>query len=364
MINSTKRDFETLKDYNRFEPNLRQSLVKEVLPEHFTDAYPNLIAFLEGYYEFLDSDANFGGAVNELLTIRDIEDTNLSRLNFIFGEVALGVGAGQFTFPREAIKNFGNFFRIKGSLYSGQGFFRAFFDTEVDISYPKEKLFTIGNSEIGTEYDQRIQDGKQWQVFSILIKSPLSFTVWEELWRRFVHPTGFYLAGEVVLEGSDKITMTTDESIPDPFKNIFFIIDSAEAVVPPPPAAQGEVSHVNDYLQGASFQPKYHMNVPQYRTNPYRLIGHWSDSNMSAKVGSKVYPTIQDIMGEYKNLKEWADWGVRFDNAIDSNAVGITMDNSVLTYDHRKFSTYAPDNQQYVNPGYVDVDYLVDDIAY
>lgn len=356
--------YETLKHFERIDVNFRRSVIDEVLPEYFREDYPNLISFLEGYYEYLDSDQSFQGVINELITVRDAEDADLSRMDLLFHSLALGVSQGRFKFPREAIKNFGNFFRVKGSLYSGQGFFRAFFDTEVDISYPKEKLFTIGNSEIGTEYDQRIQDGKQWQVFSILIKSPLSFAVWEELWRRFVHPTGFYLAGEVVLEGSDKITMTTDESIPDPFKNIFFIIDSAEAVVPPPPAAQGEVSHVNDYLQGALFQPKYHMNVPQYRTNPYRLIGHWSDSNMSAKVGSKVYPTIQDIMGEYKNLKEWADWGVRFDNAIDSNAVGITMDNSYETYDHRKFSTYEPDNQQYVNPGYVDVDYLVDDIAY
>ena len=59
--------FETQKDYFRFAPNFKTSLVKQVLPEHFAEDYPAHISFLEGYYEFLDSDDNFGGAINELL---------------------------------------------------------------------------------------------------------------------------------------------------------------------------------------------------------------------------------------------------------------------------------------------------------
>ena len=47
---------ETLKDYNRLAINFRKSLVQEVLPEYFQSSYPALIDFLEGYYEYLDSD--------------------------------------------------------------------------------------------------------------------------------------------------------------------------------------------------------------------------------------------------------------------------------------------------------------------
>lgn len=358
--------YETLKHFDRLDVNFRRSIVDEVLPEYYREDYPNLISFLDGYYEYLDSDQSFQGIIDELGTVRDTEDADLKRLDELFHTLALGVSQGQFKFPREAVKNFGNFFRVKGSLYSGEGFFRAFFDTQVEILYPKDKLFNVGSSNIGPEYDQRLQDGKKFQVFSILIKSPLSFAYWEELWRRFVHPTGFYLSGEVVLEGVDTIKMTTDESLPDPFKNIFFIADSAEATGPfVTPQAQGEVSHLNNYVtRKSNFNSKYHINQPQYRTNPYRLIGHWSDSNMSAPVGSKVYPTINDLIGIYKDLEEWADWGIRLDNAIDSNSTAITFDNKYETYDHRRYQTYAPDNAQYVEPNYVDVGYLVDDKTY
>ena len=111
--------FETQKDYFRLAPNFKTSLVKQVLPEHFAEDYPALVSFLEGYYEFLDSDDNFGGAINELLTIRDVQDATLKNLDFVFDEIALGISSGQFLFPREALLNFGNFFRACciGNLY-------------------------------------------------------------------------------------------------------------------------------------------------------------------------------------------------------------------------------------------------------
>ena len=55
---------ETLKDFNRLSLNYRKSLVQEVLPEYFQTDYPDLITFLEGYYEYLDSDEQWGGIIN------------------------------------------------------------------------------------------------------------------------------------------------------------------------------------------------------------------------------------------------------------------------------------------------------------
>ena len=113
--------YETLKHFERIDVNFRRSVIDEVLPEYFREDYPNLISFLEGYYEYLDSDQSFQGVINELITVRDAEDAELSRMDLLFHSLALGVSQGRFKFPREAIKNFGNFFRVKGSLYSGQG---------------------------------------------------------------------------------------------------------------------------------------------------------------------------------------------------------------------------------------------------
>lgn len=207
---------ETLKDFNRLPINFKKSLVQEVLPEYFQTDYPNLISFLEGYYDYLDSDLQWGGIIHELNTIRDFEDTSLARLEFLFDEVGLGISGGQFTFPREAIRNFGNFFRVKGSEYSGYGFWRGFFQEEnVEIKYPKEDLFRVGVSTTGVEDSWIIQDGKIYQIFSLLIRSPLPIKDWEQLWRKYVHPSGYHLAAEVVLIGIDEMTYSTAEAIYD-----------------------------------------------------------------------------------------------------------------------------------------------------
>ena len=154
-------NFETLKDYNRVPVNLRKSQVEEVLPEYFVEDYPNLVTFLEGYYDYLDSDRQWGGITQELTTVRDYEDTTLKRLDLLLEEVGLGISQGRFTQPREVVKNFGNFFRVKGSEYSGYGFWRAFFDIEdVEITYPKERLLRVGQSTIGVEDSWIIQDGR------------------------------------------------------------------------------------------------------------------------------------------------------------------------------------------------------------
>ena len=101
MANSPNNS-ETLRDYNRLPVNLRKSYIKEVLPEYFQEEYPNIIQFLEGYYEYLDSDGQWGGIINEISAVRDFEDTELERLDFLLDEVGLGVGAGQFTFPKRS----------------------------------------------------------------------------------------------------------------------------------------------------------------------------------------------------------------------------------------------------------------------
>jgi len=346
---------ETLKDYNTLKPNMRKSIVQEALPEHYREDYPNLVEFLEGYYDFLDSDQSFGGIINELQTVRDVEDTKLSELDYIFGELALGVSNDQFKIPREAIRNFGNFFRVKGSLFSGEGFFRGFFDEDVEISYPKKKIFTIGGPQIGPNHGYVTQNAARFQVFSLFIKSPLSISAWEELWRKFVHPSGFYLSAEVLLEGTDGITIKTDESVPDPFKNIFFVADIASITR----SAEGEVSHLNDYWANSYLSPGGHINEPQYRTNPYRLIGYWADSDQAAGVGSRLYASINDVITEYKDLKEWADWGITYDNTLDSNATAITFDNTYERYDMRNFQTYRSDQGQFVAPGYIKQGYIL-----
>jgi hypothetical protein len=63
----------------------------------------------------------------------------------------------------------------------------------------------------------------------------------------------------------------------------------------------------------------------------------------------------------YKDLKEWADYGITFDN-LDSNGVGIRFDNAFETFDMREYKTFAAD---YVSPqNYVAIGYLTSNKPY
>jgi hypothetical protein len=345
---------ETLRDYNRLGVNFRKSSIQEVLPEYYQTEYPNIITFLEGYYDNLDFDEMPGGIINELQTIRDFEDTDLEKLDLLFNELALGISSDKVQMPREAIRNFGNFFRVKGTIFSAEGFFRAFFNENVEVVYPKDRLFTIGSSTIGTDDGYITQDGAINQIFSVLIKSPISFAFWEELYRKFVHPSGFYLSGKVVLEGiPEPIQITIDESVPDPFKNIKFVTETA---ILDNQIGAGEASHLNNHWIGSYVSGSGHINIPQFRTNPYRLLEHFTDSAVAASVGNRIYTSLANLGSAYKNLKELTDYGIHWSSAFDSNGTGLTFDNTYEKLDQAEFETYAsyvsgPGN--YVASGYI-----------
>ena len=330
--------FETQRDYLRLEPNFRKSLVQEALPEYFQESYPNLVAFLEGYYEWLDSDENVGGAINELRTVRDLQDTTLQRLDFVFDELALGISYSQFTFPREALRNFGNFFRVKGSLYSSEGFFRAFFNEDIEVIYPKKRLLRVGLNPIGPESAYVMTDGRLYQIFSVLIKSPITLSTWEQLYRRFVHPTGFYLGAQTVIEGQGQITIGTAESIYDPFSNRTKVYGNATVVFGQPEADTSIL--IPDDTGNPDIAPQ--------RMDPNRTINYYGASH-----------PISYFETWYSNLDEWGGYakaGITMDDSANATGSVVSFDNTYSTMDARQFTGYT---NPYMVSGYVQSGYVV-----
>lgn len=334
---------ETLKDYNRLAINFRKSLVQEVLPEYFQSSYPALIDFLEGYYEYLDSDDQWGGSLQELITIRDFEDTTLKRLDFVLGEVGLSVSSGRFTFPREVLRNFGNFFRVKGSEYSAHGFFRAFFnDNDIEIKYPKDELFRIGQSKIGSDDAFIIQDGKIYQIFSILIKSGKPISEWESLWRKYVHPSGFHLAAEVLIIGKDNVIISTAESIYDPGANITRVWSD---VAYPYGRHQGEVTGL--YPDNA-LDPQTPIGLGSYVFPGYAANGMFvvEDDEDKARERLSVYKTpdayginitINTLTANYNTIDEWAGFHIKTGN----NFVNYANSSRLTTFDQAYHVQYT-----------------------
>lgn len=186
------------KETNRRELSLYDRRIEEVLPDHFVQDYPQFITFLKKYYEWIESEESPAELVDHLFETKDIVETDLSLLSFLEDELLLGESYFQgFADKRGAAQIASNLYRSKGSKLAIQQFFRSFFGEDPDVEYTKDKIFVLNNSEIGPLSNRFLTDNKLYQTFAILIKIGIPITVWREVYKLFVHPAGFYLAGQI-----------------------------------------------------------------------------------------------------------------------------------------------------------------------
>jgi len=193
-----------LEDKDRRALDFHRSQVRENLPEYFMEDYPTFVKFLEAYYDFMDSDgaSSFDTEIGNLNSIRDISETPTKYLDQVIAELGSSIKNGDlFVDPRFSARRFGDFYRTKGSERAIQEFFRAFFQSEVEIEYPKGNIFIVGEDRIGAESLRYIQDYRKYQLYSILLKVGLGVRTYRELYKKFVHPAGFYFEGEVSVVG-------------------------------------------------------------------------------------------------------------------------------------------------------------------
>ena len=197
----------------RANVKLHNSQVSELLPDFFDSEYPLLVKFLERYYDYTkeDDSISYEAKIKELFDLRDITTTELDALDYLLREI--GDGVDHTIFPEDireersrlSARLLANFYRTKGTQNSAEQFFKMFFNEDVEVSYPKENIFylndRIGNSLIGPESIKFITDNRRYQIFSVLLKTGLSSADYDSLYKKYVHPAGFYLASEVATKG-------------------------------------------------------------------------------------------------------------------------------------------------------------------
>tara|TARA_B100000214_G_scaffold279175_1_gene208962 strand:- start:12159 stop:13130 length:972 start_codon:yes stop_codon:yes gene_type:complete len=228
--------------HNRRNKNFLNRKVSEALPEHFTSDYSKFITFLEKYYQQLDSDAStsFGNEIRQLFSLRDAGSTN--RINNLISDVGSGIPNGDnFTDARYAARRLAELQRNKGTKFAIEEFFRLFFQDKITVEYGKDNLFIVGAGDsnvpaslIGPDSLKVLQNGKLYQVFSILIKTALSSNTWEELYKKFIHPAGFYFQGLVTSDAEATVASSARGFYDDFDSGVIPIISSASLTAQAP----------------------------------------------------------------------------------------------------------------------------------
>ena len=127
------------------------SIVASQLPEFVREDYPNFIAFLEAYYEFLEANTT-----SDFKSVRDLDDTLDSFLTYFKSELATNIPYTKVN-ERFLIENIKDQYLAKGSEASFKLLFRILFDKEITLSYPGRQML-------------RASDGKWNQDVSVFAK--------------------------------------------------------------------------------------------------------------------------------------------------------------------------------------------------
>lgn len=308
------------KSKRRFK-SFQNRKVREALPEFYTSEFPTLVTFLEKYYNFIDSADGthaFGSNAQQFFTKKDIKEMPANLLNNLVSELGGGLKTGEnFTDRRYALTRLADLARLKGSRFSLEEFFRLFFQQRAEVEYGKESMFLIGDSasQIGVDSIKFIQNNELFQTFGLLIKTEISVDTWSELYKKFVHPSGFFFAGQVVSD-TEAITSPIGEiSVPDSAADPVIISEAILSVTLP-------------FVQSTILIDSEGSNVRQSNLN--ELVSDYQNFSLSDL--DTTYHTVKQIITP--NSFTFDDSSIRDsdENATPDFSLTLeTMDNEIFT---------------------------------
>jgi len=136
-------------------------LINRQVPEFVREEHPKFIAFLEAYYEFLETKQ--GTQLNDLIKtskdLRYLSDVDYSIDAFetqFFNTFASLISKDTAVTKEFLIKNILPFYLSKGSESSFKLLFRLLFGEEVTVSYPKDKILRSSDGKWLVENSLRI----------------------------------------------------------------------------------------------------------------------------------------------------------------------------------------------------------------
>jgi hypothetical protein len=186
--------------------------VNSILPGHIVENNPQLVAFLEKYYHFLEEKNGPTYAIDQLVYLRDIDAISEEFIEFLQREFASNIPKGLRADKRKLYKHITDLYRSRGSIPSFISAFNFLFNEQVELYYPRvdilkpsdgkwnqatQKWTTNDGFLNDTKY---IQDSYYYQSFSYVIKTGQGVEVWRDYVKKVLHPAGFRFFGEILIQ--------------------------------------------------------------------------------------------------------------------------------------------------------------------
>lgn len=235
-------------------------------------------------------------------------------------------------------------------------------DAQLRITTVRRTPYTTIGSDVT---DKKITNNKFYQLYALLIETPVGVSTWREAYKTFVHPAGMYLAGQVVILSEYDFNLGPQPSIIEPppplqiierapifdklFRKSGILNTDITEIAPGPADIQGQGGQIrtqpNDMYSPRNVE-KWHLQYPSiYRADI-------ADGRTFDEVAPDLSNTM-NLMDENNYHWSYFDsaWNSNFNSAWDSYPAPLDSNG----YGYPTGTGYANPILEYnQNPGILD----------
>lgn len=185
--------------------------VTTIVPEHIQLEKPELMAFMEAYYDFLDQPDQPGAFLKSLPAHRNLDLVGAEFLEMLQRELAVPIPETVVADKNKLYKNITDIYLSKGAEPSFKALFRLIFNDDIELFFPRVDILKPSdakwdptnnrwkNDDGKLSVKKFIQDSRYYQSFSYVIKTGQTIDNWKDVVKKLLHPAGFAFFGEVTI---------------------------------------------------------------------------------------------------------------------------------------------------------------------
>ncbi|HAI56768.1 MAG TPA: hypothetical protein DCM04_02445 [Saprospirales bacterium] len=182
-----------------------------IVPEHIQLEKPELMKFMEAYYDFLQLPDQPGAFLKSLPAHRNLDTVGSEFLEMLQRELAVPIPENVAADKSKLYKNITDIYLSKGAEPSFKALFRLIFNDDIELFFPRVDILKPSdakwdpangrwkNDDGKLSVKKFIQDSRYYQSFSYVIKTGQTIDNWKDVVKKLLHPAGFAFFGEVTI---------------------------------------------------------------------------------------------------------------------------------------------------------------------
>ena len=142
--------------------NKLSSLVKNQFPDFYKEDGENFLAFIEGYYEYLEQNGKLTDAIQSVQDYKNI-DTTLDEYIDYFQNTLLPSVPHNVIGDKRLLAKYVKYFNVaRGTLASYKLLFRSIYNEDIEVNYPADQMLKVSDGDwrldqyLVTNYDKKV----------------------------------------------------------------------------------------------------------------------------------------------------------------------------------------------------------------